>query len=302
MGKTCRTVVLLILLATAISVPSQAPADQPVKVGVTAVAFSILTEHFLDAESVQSGRISRDSCPALQSDRLEGLGLAVAEFAIVCNAVFSATLTDTIQIIHNLPHRRRLTAISTGEIDVSGSTIFPEGIANVAGESQLLLSDPLLQTGEFEKAVFTLPNRSDVLSVGTLEELRRFSAVIVKNWRVDVATLQAMGLKKVASTSKASHYEQMIQVGRADFTISEFSSHLNQSWAKNFVRVPGIKIGLMSTRIFPVAPGREDIVSVLNDAIRKLRAPGSNNLEALLTRAGFFSMETNHWKRLFPTE
>lgn len=302
MIKACRTIVLLILFTTIILAPTQGRANQPVRIGVTATAFSILAEHFFDPESAQAALISRNLCPALDSDRLEGLGIAVVEFSIVCNAVFSAGLADAIQLIHNLPHRRRLTAISTGEVDVSGSTIFPEGIANVAGESQLLLSDPLLNTGEFEKAIFTLPNRSDVLSVRTLEELRRFSAVIVKNWRVDLVTLQGMGLKSVATTSKTSHYEQMIRVGRADFTISEFSSHLNQPWAKNFVRVPEIKIGLMSKRVFPVAPDRKDIVSALNDAIQNLRTLEPNNLKALLTRAGFFDTEINQWKRLYPYE
>ncbi|MFC1673746.1 hypothetical protein ACFL12_06310, partial [Pseudomonadota bacterium] len=189
------------------------------------------------------------SCPSLESDSFITGGRALVEVSILCNAIFDAKLADRLQIIHSYPHKRRLSEISAGRIDVSGTTIFPEVFDTLQGNTQPRFSDAIVRVGEFEKAIFTVANRTDVLAVRSLEDLQSFTGVMVKYWAVDMLTLNSMKLKGVVAVSRAELYPKFFETRRADFTISEFSSIETQPWAKNLKRVPGVKVSLVSPRI-----------------------------------------------------
>ena len=272
---------------------------QTVSVGITPVTFKVLQSH-LDLKGQRPTILERNACPHLKSEKIDGIGRALVELFILCNAIYESGIATKIELIHHLPHRRRLTEIAAGRIDVSGSTIFPEGLKNVFGKTLPLLSDDVLWVNEFEKAIFTLPGRAEVLAVRSLQELRNFKAVIVKNWRVDVKTLKAIKLKRVVEVSNPQAYADIIQIVRADFIISEFNSVTSQPWAKNMMRVPGIKIALTSPRIFPVSPTRDDILHVLNSFLRKSRSAGGDLIKTAYQKSGFLSPEFSNWILLFP--
>ncbi|MBT6096443.1 MAG: hypothetical protein HOH04_16270 [Rhodospirillaceae bacterium] len=222
------------------------------------------------------------------------------EFAILCNAVFKAEIADVIELNHQLPHRRRLSEISSGKLNVSATTIFPEGLANVVGDVKAILSEPVLDIGDFEKGVFTLTSRKDVLAVDSLEKLRAFKAIMVKNWRVDVKTLDSLGLAGVVKVSKTKAYVNMLKSGRADFTISEFASTKTLFWAADMVRVPGIKIALASPRVFPVSPKRLDILAAIDAYLRELKSADPLYLRKLFIHADFIKPEFADWTLLNP--
>ncbi len=280
--------------------PSIADADTVVSAGLPPQMYPGLRRAFglpSDAPDI----IRRDQCLLPGANELIGKGRANTEFSILCNALFEARLADTIKLIHQYPHRRRLSAVSAGKIDVSATTIFPEGMANVVGDTKALLSQPVLEIGDYEKAVFTLPDRNDVLAVDSLEKLRRFKAIMVKNWRVDVKTLDGLGLAGVVKVSKSKAYHNMLKSRRADFTISEFTSIKNSIWAKGMARVPGIKIALASPRVFPVSPQRPDVLAAINAYIGRLKAADPQYVRKLFVHAGFIKPEFADWKLLNPT-
>jgi hypothetical protein len=274
---------------------------QTISVGVNPGTFAALKSalNLSDADPVY---IDRHNCPGIKSETLVGAGREVVEPTIVCNALFEAGIADNIELVHHLPHRRRLTEVALGRIDLSGTTIFPEGLANVAGAAEPLISDAVIRINEFEKAVFTLPGRDDVLAVRSLNELRKFSAVTGKFWRVDLKTLNAMKLAGVAAASKPDAFYSMIKGGRADFLISEFSSDTSKSWAKGMVRVPGIKIALVSTRIIPVSPKRMDILQALNSYLEKARSTDGDLITQAFRKSGFLNSDFAEWKLLFPEQ
>ncbi|MBL6945012.1 MAG: hypothetical protein ISR47_00055 [Rhodospirillales bacterium] len=85
-------------------------------------------------------------------------------------------------------NRMRLNEIAAGTIDISGDTIFPEAAETLTAHTRPLISDAVIKVGEFEKAIFKLPGRDDVLAVRSLDTLRQFKAVTVKFWAIDVKT------------------------------------------------------------------------------------------------------------------
>jgi ABC-type amino acid transport substrate-binding protein len=276
-----------------------AAGAETVRVGVTPGAFEVLASR-LGLGNEDPVQMSRDDCPTLRSGKLKDAGRTLVEPIIVCNAVFGANLADRIELIHHLPHRRRLNEIAAGRIDVSGSTIFPEAADTLSAATRPLLSDAVIRVNEFEKGIFTLSGRDDVLAVRSLEELRKFKAVIVKFWVVDMKTLDAMNLKGIARVSKPDLYIKFLKAGRADFTISEFSSMTSHRWAKEMARVPGVKISLISPRVIPVSPLRDDIMRAINGFLEKSRSGEEDLVERAFREAGFFRSEFSDWELLFP--
>jgi hypothetical protein len=270
-----------------------------VSVGITPENFVLLTSR-LAFDKKDPARVHPDDCPGLQSDKLNDAGRALVEFVIICNAIFDSKIADRIQLVHHLPHRRRLNEVAAGKIDVSGSTIFPEAAQTLAVQSPPLISDAAIRVNEFEKAIFTVPGRDDVLAVRSLEALRKFKAVIVKYWVVDVKTLNAMKLKAVVKVTKPDLYARFMEDGRADFVISEFNTATNRPWGKKMVRVPGVKISLISPRIFLVSPQRSDILQAINTYLEKSRAGENDLIKSAFRKAAFFKPEFSNWKLLFP--
>lgn len=294
-----RTIALAVLLPLPCLVGLQAARAQTISVGMTPAAFENLSAR-LALEGGQADIIDRRTCPDFNAALLDGAGRSLVEAVIVCNAVFRAKIADKIKLVHHLPHSRRLTEIAAGRIDVSASTIFPEGVKNIVTRHEFVLSDAALQVNEFEKVIFTIPARRDVLAVRSLAELRKFKGVTVKFWQVDMKTLEAMKLRGVVGVSKPDAIIKMIKGGRADFTISEFAAETSKPWAQGMVRVPGVKIALVSPRVFLVSPQRRDIVRAINTLLGKSRTGGLDFVRQAYRKSGFFSPETSNWKRLFP--
>lgn len=291
--------VALLSLIFILAAQNKGRAGETMSAGLTPPMFKTVQARFgfpMSEEVI----IGKHHCPPLLSSALKDAGRAVTEFALLCNAVFDSRPIDRIKLIHHLPHRRRLSEIAAGAIDVSATTIFPEGLANVVGEAQPLVSQPVIKIGDFEKAIFTLPSRRDVLAVRTLEQLRYFKAITVKNWRVDVKTLEALGLAGVVKVSKSKNYAKMLLSGRADFTISEFASRKTQGFAKDMVRIEGIKLALSSPRVFPVSPKRPDILKIIDLYIDKLTAGDGDALRKIFVHAGFIKPEFAEWKLINP--
>lgn len=279
-------------------ISNTAKADT-VRVGVTQTTFEALGS-LLELPAATPAVMGPADCPHLDADLLKNAGRAVAEVAIVCNALFEAKLADRIELVHHLPHKRRLNEIAAGRIDVSATTVFPEVIETLPESTRPLLSDALIRVNEFEKGIFTMPARKDVLAVRSLGELRKFKAVIVKFWVVDVKTLDAMNLKGVVGVTKSSLYSRFMSAGRADFTISEFSSVETLPWAREMVRVPGVKISLISPRVIPISPRRADILAAINGFLDKSRSGEEDSVKRTFRKAGFFRPEFSDWKLLFP--
>jgi len=66
------------------------------------------------------------------------------------------------------------------------------------------------------------------------------------------------------------------------------------------VPIPGIKLALVSPRVFPVSPGRADIQAAIDGFIGKARKREGDGIVQAFLRAGFFHEELAGWRRVFP--
>ena len=76
------------------------------------------------------------------------------------------------------------------------------------------------------------------------------------SWRVNVKTLDALGLSSVVKASKLRAYIKMMGSDRGDFAISEFATLTVQLWARGAACIDRIKVGLMQNRVFSVSPNQ----------------------------------------------
>jgi len=294
----------LILVALSLWPVEPSAADETVRMGLSSRIIASLTDRFAIAAPTakDGGLVTRQTCPPLQTEKIANTGRPMVEVVVLCNALFDAGLAERIELVGGFPHKRMLTEITHGSIDVSGTTVFPEVLETLATEARPRLSKPLIRVNEFEKAIYTMAHRKDVLAVRTLDDLRQFKAVVVKYWAIDAKTLKSMGLKGVAEVSKQELYRKFLEVGRADFAIAAFLSETHNPVFKDMVPVPGIKLALVSPRVFPVSPGRADIQEAIDAFIDKARKTDGDGIVQAFLRAGFFHEELAQWRRVFPVD
>jgi len=295
-----RSSIAYFLLSAALSLwPAEGPAaDDTVRMGLSSRIIASLPERL--GINVDDGTLTRDTCPPLETEKIANTGRPVVEVVVLCNALFEAGLAERIELVGGFPHKRMLTEITHGTIDVSGTTVFPEVLETLATETRPRLSKPLIRVNEFEKVIYTMAHRKDLLAVRTLDELRQFKAVVVKYWAIDAKTLKSMGLEGVAEVSKQELYKKFLAVGRADFAIASFLSETHNPVFKDMVPIPGIKLALVSPRVFPVSPGRADIQAAIDGFIGKARKREGGGIVQAFLRAGFFHEELAGWRRVFP--
>ena len=289
----------LILLSCFWIIKDAQATTSEISVGVDQTALDNLKSVF-DLSGTSETVLGREKCPSLDGKRIVGKGRTAVELLMVCNALFKNSKFSSLKIVAFAPHRRRLQELALSRIDMVAGSIFPEGLKNIEGKLRPLLSRPVLKVGQFEKALFTLPNRSDVLAVRSLEELQKFSAVTVASWQVDTKTLKAMSLSGLEFAPSPKNFFPMLQQKRADFTLLAFNSHEVSPFAKKFVRVEGVKIGLLAPRVFAVGPSRPDILAALNHFVRSLEEDSPGTLTRLYEQSNFIKPEYSDWLMLYP--
>ncbi|MCK7615749.1 hypothetical protein [Roseibium sediminicola] len=219
------------------------------------------------------------------------------EFVILCRAVRLGGLDATYQLIPFPNSARTRFELKNGSVMVMVD--FPWG--DFARDESLYQSDAVLPEGSFVKGLYTRPDRSDVLAVRSLEDLKAFTAVSSSNWKHDWAALELMGVPRM----DVAAYEQMgraVEFGRADYLIGEFSGAGDLSQYINGVRfepVPEVKVALPGTRHIAVSrkvPHAAEVFSAIQKGLRILRDRGLI-LKGYRT-SGFFNRKVENWNVL----
>jgi hypothetical protein len=188
-----------------------------------------------------------------------------------------------------------------GNTDLSAETFWDNDIAANAGT--LLKSDAVIRNGEFEKGIYVLPTNTAILKVKSAEELKNFVGAVVAGWSLDVKLIDAMQPKATEKPGKFENVVLMLEKGRADFTLAEFSSKSDLSVEQNGVRlvpIPNIKVALNGSRSWVVAkvsPNATEIFKALDKGTKALRADGT--IERAFKESGFLNQAVASWKRLY---
>ena len=216
-------------------------------------------------------------------------------------ALKAGGLEFDFELVPTPNYERAKLEVIQGGADLAAETIWDDEIADSAGA--LLKSDVILQNGEFEKGIYTLPTNAKLLAISTLEELRQYVGVTVGSWALDVKTVEAMKLKGVEKAAKIENVFLMIDKQRADFTLGEFSGNADlsvESSGVKLVPVPNCKVAIAGSRSWVVSkksPHADALLAALQKGVKSLCAAG--RIERALKESGFLNPKVATWKRLF---
>jgi methyl-accepting chemotaxis protein len=215
-------------------------------------------------------------------------------------ALTAAGLDFDYELSVHQNHGRAVVEVLQGYTDLTAETVWDSEIARNA--EHLLSSRQVIQNGEFEKGLYTLPTNTRLLEANLPEALSEFVGATVFNWPVDLQLLENMGLKRIEKASKVENVFQLIRDGRADFTLLEFAA-TNDMGVENggvkLIPVPQRKISLPGGRSWIASkhsPQAEVIVQALDRGITVLRQEG--RIERAFRECGFFHSKVSRWTRV----
>jgi len=221
------------------------------------------------------------------------------ELVLICQALNAAGLNYNLTVKPYPNYARALMEAEQGKVHISAEVLWDVDI-NVA---KLYKTDAVIRDGEYEKGVYTRADNTPVLGTRNLDQLRQFSAIMPKTWKVDWGTLETMQISNLQSAARKDQIFKMIANKRADFTLLEFSQAddmSNELDGIKLVPVPNIKVGLKGSRHFVVsrkAPNSEMIFTALNKGIGILRSRGV--IRRAYTQSGFFNSKVSSWQKIF---
>ncbi|WP_163831060.1 hypothetical protein [Spartinivicinus ruber] len=193
-----------------------------------------------------------------------------------------------------------LAEVKKGRENIPAETIWKNEIDEVA----LYQSEPIIPVGGFIKGIYVKAGNTKLDSVKTLEDLRKFKGVMIKNWVIDWNTLKSFNLDTLYETNGLESMYKLINNNRADFTLFEFSQtqHKVQKLKDiNLVPVKGIKIKLLGERSFVVSKkskNADKIYQHLTKGVAILRK--NKEIERAYLESKFINPDVADWVLLNP--
>lgn len=160
-------------------------------------------------------------------------------------------------------------------------------------------SSPVIAQGVYEKGLYTTREKAATLKIAGLDSLRKLTAVTSDTWVIDWATLQGLSLKALYSGANRTAQFRMVQGGRADFTLQDFSAAPDMEIEDQGVRlypIPGVKIALSGTRHYFIcrkAPEAAKVFAALQKGLQIMRQSGE--IDRILSSSGFVSKGARGW-------
>lgn len=210
--------------------------------------------------------------------------------------------------VEDVSYKRGIRAVETGDVDIWGVSVWGR---SVVGDNLLLVSDPIVELGEYDAVMYTSAANSKALSVKTRGQLKDLSAVSNKTYEVDWATLSELNLRNLQHTPVWVSMVKFVHSGRADFMIAplqlgkgfELTQRIfdkeNHKETLRLVPIPNVKIYLNDSRHWIVSKqskGSEEILDALNKGISILNESGKRH--RALSECGFIKTELRNWTAL----
>ena len=212
------------------------------------------------------------------------------ELTMICNVVRDADLADRFEFVPYPNLNRAVADLEAGKADFVGESVFRSEAGQVA-----LASDTMIRIGDFEVGVFTTPNRLDVLSTVTQEQLRMLSGITVRAWTIDVQTLYGMGLQAVQTARALASIPPMIESRRADFTLSYLDRTETDHMGSMLVRVDGFRVSFSDERVFIFSPGNTSLQEAMNSFIQTNRQNPVDRIQDAYKNSGFIVEGYEAW-------
>lgn len=220
----------------------------------------------------------------------------VVSLVLIQKALQLGGLGDVEFEFHVVPNSERERAeVKSGRVVVGSQDYWDDDF-----DDTVYRSDPVITDGTFEKGLYTYPTNASMLSVRDLKDLKDHSAVIVGTWKGDIAVLRALEPQKIHEVYEIRTVPKFLELGRADFTLLEFSSNPDMAvsvFGVSLIPVPGIKVALPGNRCWMVSrrhPQGEQVFKALSIGLKLLQKEGT--IKRALTESGFFQKRVKDWR------
>lgn len=221
----------------------------------------------------------------------------VVEVILLQQALQRGGLNQRV-VLEALPNAARiLREIESGHAICSGTSYWREDVP--ADSAHFLFSDALVEAGQFEAGLYTVPGNRQAMAARTLADVRQLRALSNRSWTVDWRTLEQLGVRQLQHVAQWPGMSKMVEADRADFLLAPFQASADLSLVVGTVRlvpIPGIKVGLDGTRHFLVSrqhPRAAALLQHLNAGLASLRNKGV--IRQAYVQSGFFNPRVAQW-------
>lgn len=252
-----------------------------------------------DIEGVEACiRSQSDDCRKCRENNQSNLSLM--NYTLLREALHAGGIEADIQPVISPNSERSRKMIASGMADIKTDWAF-----NISGNGDLLETEPFLMAGEIEKGLYVPHGFMDSHADNALPDIHNLRAVGIRNWRLDWRVLESLPLASLTNAATVKQMFSIINAGRADFTLLEFSSRPDMGREVDGIwlyPIPGIKVSLPETQHFMVSRKLKDadrVVEALNRGIKTLRDNGFIRL--CLINYGVIRSDVQDWHTLNAT-
>lgn len=195
-------------------------------------------------------------------------------------------------------HKRILTMVAQGKSDLAGMQFWQRELGPY--KDKICYSDAVVREGEFYVGIYTAEHNIRALAARSRADIQQLRGVSSRNWENDWSVLESLELKYLYNTLSWHSMVTMVDVGRADFTLSPFYASDDMSATVNgnrIVPIPEVKVLLPGSQHWVVncnTPEGADIYRALQRGLATLRESG--RVVRALTESGFFYQPSKDWQ------
>lgn len=226
----------------------------------------------------------------------------VVETVLLQQALARGDLAQPLRFVIADSYGRLLKMLSQGDADLSASSAWKMDADDHPG--RLAVSRAVIGQGRFEAGLY-FPEGHEGLEIVARDPhaLADYTAVCSSDWRPDILTLQALGVK-VLLTENWNSMLGMLRKGRADFVLAPFQPNADFRISREdlvLLPVEGVKVGLVGSRHFLVSQAGSDWREWLAKLNRGLLALEKEDVIArAYEQSGFHDSRVQEWRRIGP--
>ena len=226
--------------------------------------------------------------------------LSLMNYTLLREALSEGGFEAEVQPVHSPNSERSRKMILSGQADIKTDWIF-----NISVDEGALQNEPVFLSGEIEKGLYARRNLLTPDRQLNIQDIRNLRAVGIRSWRLDWQVLESLSLASLSTAATTKQMFALIDAGRADFTLLEFSSQEDMGRQVDGIwlyPIQGVKISLPATQHFMVSASLRDsgtVVDALNRGIKRLRESGF--IQRCLVNSGVINPAVAYWQTLNAT-
>jgi hypothetical protein len=230
----------------------------------------------------------------------EGARRDVVEVVLIQQALRRGGISDNVEFLGSPSYLRILKHVEQGKAIMTGNSVWMCDLEQ--NQDKMFISISVVENGEFEAGLYTVPENTTALSAKTLEDIQQLTAVSSKHWEPDWKTLERLRLKKLHHVALWKLAVRMVDANRIDFLLAPFQPTEDFSFEPEGIRlvpIPNVKVSLHGSRHFAVSkthPRGEEIFEAFNRGLKTLKDEGI--VKQAYQQSGFFNIRVAEWNKL----